>query len=485
MSRGITTLVWLRNDLRLADNPALAAAAARGPVVPVYIWSPDEEAPWAPGSAARWWLHQSLAALQKQFQSLGSRLILRQGESLPVLLDLARECGAQAVVWNRCYEPAATARDTRVKAALRQHGLAAESYNGSLLVEPWEIKTKTGGPFQVFTPFWKACQAAGPPREPLPAPQTVDAPGTWPQSAPLAALGLLPKVDWAGGFRSVWQVGETAAQQQLSLFVERAAAQYAERRDYPAEDAVSRLSPHLHFGEISPVQVWHALQTAIPTGRRSHGLTAPQALSVQRQLYWREFAHHLLFHFPHTTDRPLRSEFADFPWRDDRAALTAWQRGQTGYPFVDAGMRQLWQTGWMHNRVRMIVASLLVKDLLLPWQRGAAWFWDTLVDANLANNTLGWQWTAGCGADAAPYFRVFNPVLQGEKFDPDGVYVRRWVPQLAGLPARWIHRPWEAPAEELHSAGVQLGRDYPLPIVDHAAARDRALAALASLKAGR
>ena len=471
------TIGWLRLDLRLADNPALHRACAEGSVLPVFIWDSEADEPWIPGSATRWWLHQSLNSLAASLRAAGSRLIIRRGPAVEALLQLAAETGANAVVWNRRYEPAAITRDTKAKDALTRAGLRAESFCSALLNEPWTVQNLSRKPFQVFTPFWRHCLAKPAPDEPLPAPDRIAAPATWPTSLSLESLELEPTHDWAGGLRSAWTPGEIGAQTRIAHFLQTAAANYAEARDVPSVEGTSRMSPHLHFGEISPRQIWHAVRRSGHAGwRESRFIT---------ELGWREFSHHLLFHFPHTPQEPLRAEFAYFPWRHDAANLSAWQRGRTGYPIVDAGMRELWATGWMHNRVRMIVASFLVKDLLIPWTEGAWWFWDTLVDADLAQNTLGWQWTAGCGADAAPYFRVFNPSSQGEKFDAEGSYVRRWCPELACIPQRWLHRPWEAPAEVLAAAGVVLGRNYPRPIVDHAAARIAALEAFAKLRETR
>lgn len=474
-------LVWFRQDLRLADNPALQAAAAQGPVLPVFIWAPSEDQEWAPGAASRWWTHQSLSAFDEAIRRRGANLIVRRGETLATLRALCRETGARQVVWNRRYEPASTERDAAIKTALRAEGIRAESFNGNLLHEPWTIQNQSGRPFQVFTAFWRRCLGASDPAHPLPAPERLVAPPVRLESLPLEALELEPRIDWTAGIRRAWTPGESGAKQSLDVFLNRAFAGYPEDRNRPDHAGTSRLSPHLHFGEISPRQVWHALRDhaeklGLPPGqwRRS---------SFLAELGWREFAHHLLYHFPHTPTEPLREEFAAFPWRENPVALEAWQRGRTGFPLVDAGMRELWTTGWMHNRVRMVVASFLVKDLLIPWPAGARWFWDTLVDADLASNTLGWQWTAGCGADAAPYFRVFNPMSQGEKFDPEGDYVRRWVPELARLPARWIHRPHEAPSAVLDQAGIELGRDYPAPIVNHSIAREVALEAYQRMKA--
>jgi deoxyribodipyrimidine photo-lyase len=470
------SLVWFRLDLRLADNPALLAAIRRGgPVIPVFIWTPEEEAHWQPGAASRWWLHQSLTQLDGSLRERGARLIIRRGPTLEAIRQLLVESAASAVYWNRRYEPAAIDRDRRVKAALHDDGCTVESFNNSLLFEPWTVRTQQGAPYQVFSAFWRTCLALDEPRPPQPAPADIKAPGRWPATIPLRELGLEPTVDWAGGLRSSWRPGEAGAWQQWNRFLDDGLSEYATARDHPDRVGTSRLSPHLHFGEIGPRQVWSAI-------RRQPDLRSRAHQRFLQELGWREFAHHLLFHFPHTPEQPLRQSFAKFPWKRDEDHLRAWKRGRTGFPIVDAGMRELWHTGWMHNRVRMIAASFLVKDLLIPWQDGAAWFWDTLVDADLANNTLGWQWIAGCGADAAPYFRIFNPVMQAEKFDPDGAYVRRWVPELRALPDRWLQRPWEAPTAALAESGIELGRTYPRPLIDHRKARTRALAALQRLK---
>jgi deoxyribodipyrimidine photo-lyase len=475
------TLVWLAQDLRVTDHPALWEAVRRGgPVVPVYVWAPEEAADWPRGAASRWWLHHSLTALARDLRGLGSPLVLRRGPTAPALVRLAREVGADAVVWTRDYDPPAVRLRKDVRAALQREGLQAGECEGRLLWPPEAVLSRDGRPLQVFTPFWRACLAAAEPGPPLPVPPALPPPAAAPDSLTPADLGLLPAIPWDAGLAALWRPGEAGAARRLAEFAERV-GRYPERRDRPDLEGTSRLSPHLHFGEVSPRQVWRALDAA--------ELRQPAAGSAiagyRRQLAWREFGHHLLHHHPHTPTQPLRPEFAAFPWQEDAEALAAWQQGRTGYPLVDAGMRELWATGWMHNRVRMVAASFLVKHLLLPWQEGARWFWDTLVDADLANNTLGWQWTAGCGADAAPYFRIFNPVLQGEKFDPDGTYVRRWVPELAALPSAVIHRPWEAGSLELAAAGVRLGDSYPHPLVDHAAARERALAALATIRARR
>jgi deoxyribodipyrimidine photo-lyase len=477
----MTTLVWFRSDLRLADNPALCAAVAAGaPVVPVYIHAPVEEGRWQPGGASRWWLHHSLTQLRQSLAARGAVLCIRASDdSLAGLKILVRECAATRVVWNRRYEPAVQARDEIIKRTLREQGIEADSYASALLHEPWSIRTRSGGPYQVFTPFWRHCKSLADPPVPLPAPTELRVPAAWPVSQTIESLALLPALDWPSGLAAAWTPGEHEALRRLERFTDRAVEDYSSRRDEPGTSGTSRLSPHLHFGEIGPRQIWHAVRRAAQARGRHFSWRDSQFLT---EVGWREFAYHLLYHFPHTPEQPLRANFARFPWQSSRVLLRAWQRGATGYPIVDAGMRELWRTGWMHNRVRMITASFLVKDLLLPWSEGARWFWDTLVDADLASNTLGWQWVAGCGADAAPFFRVFNPVTQGTRFDAAATYVRRWVPELAALPDHWIHEPWAAPAPVLHSAGITLGVDYPRPLVDHDSARQRALRALAAIR---
>ncbi len=470
----MTAIVWFRQDLRLADNPALTAAVRSGaPLVALYALDDDAPGAWRLGSASRWWLHHSLQNLAADLARIGGRLLLRRGGAEFALEQLVEETGAGAVYWNRIYEPWAMRRDAEIKARLKGRGLHVESFNGALLFEPSQLRNKSGAPFKVFTPFWRACLAAPPPEPPLPAPQHVTQ-GPAVDSERLEDWRLLPtKPDWAGGLRDAWTPGEAGAQARLREFAAQGAADYGDRRNDLADaEGVSRLSPHLRFGEISPRQVWHEV------ARRA----GDKGASYLRQLGWREFSYGLLVANPDLPEQGLDRAFDAFPWRDDAAGLAAWRKGETGYPVVDAGMRELWRSGYMHNRARMIVASFLIKDLLIPWQEGERWFWDTLVDADLANNAAGWQWVAGCGADAAPYFRVFNPVLQGEKFDPDGAYVRRHVPELAKLDAKYIHRPWEAPAGVLAMAGVRLGETYPRPIVDHAKARERALAAYAQLR---
>jgi len=466
-------LLWLRRDLRLTDHPALSAAIASGrPVVPVYVLTDDDQtkADRPLGGGARWWLHESLTALARDLEARESRLILRRGPVRAALEAVARETGADAVYWTRM----AGCDETPLADHLSGLGLTPKRYGGALLYEPEAVRNKQGRPFRVFTPFWKHLQTLDPPPRPLPAPARIPAPDHWPESDALADWDLLPtRPDWAGGLRATWAPGEAGAGERLAVFLDEHAHRYAEGRDAMGEAATSMLSPHLCFGEIGPRTIWHAVRDRPDD---------PGTESFLREVGWREFCHHLLHQHPAMHDTPLQSQFARFPWRDDPEGLCAWQRGQTGYPVVDAAMRQLWHTGWMHNRARMIAGSFLVKDLLIDWRAGERWFWDTLTDACPANNPCSWQWVAGCGADAAPYFRVFNPVLQGEKFDSNGAYVRQWVPELAGLPDRFLHKPWEAPPLVLREAGVRLGETYPAPIVNHKAARDRALAALKSTK---
>lgn len=486
MTPAPVTLVWFRRDLRLADNPALAAAvAAGGGLVPVFILDEVHPQDWAPGGASRWWLHHSLAALAESLAARGVPLALRRGDPAEILPALAAETGASGVVWNRCYEPYAIARDKALKVALQEAGLEVRSFAASLLHEPWETATKTGGPYKVFTPFWKALQAKGDPAPALTVPEPFTS-GPALASDRLDDWGLLPTApDWAGGLREHWTPGEAGARDRLADFLDAAVSAYPGNRDRPDRAGTSRLSPHLAWGEVSPRQIWHATRDHLRgQGGGAGGDAGPErgCWALLRQLAWRDFSYHLLYHWPDFPDRAWRREFEAFAWADDAAGFAAWSRGQTGYPAVDAAMRELWHTGWMHNRMRMVAASFLIKNLLIDWRQGEAWFWDTLVDADLANNAASWQWVAGCGADAAPYFRIFNPVKQGQTHDPDGAYVRRWVPELAKLPDRFLHSPWEAPPEILASAGVTLGESYPRPLVDHKMARQRALDAYAVMK---
>ena len=467
-------ILWFRNDLRLSDHAALQAALATGqPVLPVYILDDAAPGAWAFGAASHWWLHHSLTELARDLLQRGAHLVLRRGSTQTELPRLIRETGATEVFTGGSADPWARRLDAEMAESLKPVRL--HRMRTTMLFHPDAVRSKSGGAYAVYTPFANACLALAPLHPPLPAPERIASLSS-PPSDRLADWGLLPTgPDWAGGLRAGWTPGEADAARRLRLFVANRLADYADQRDRPDIEATSALSPYLHFGEISASQVWHAVQAAAPGPGRDKFL---------RELLWREFAIHLLWHHPTMPDQPLRPAFDAMPWRDDPAGLRAWQSGRTGIPIVDAGMRQLWQTGWMHNRVRMIVASFLVKHLLIDWRHGARWFWDTLVDADLANNSAGWQWVAGCGADAAPYFRVFNPVLQGQTFDPDGRYVRRYVPELAHLPGPSVHTPWRA-----LEAGLlprpRTGEAYPPPIVDLAAGRARALDALASVTARR
>lgn len=471
-------LVWFRRDLRLSDNPALQAALDAGHVpVPVYIHAPDEEAPWAPGAASRAWLRRSLLALDADLRARGSRLVIRRGDSLAEIEKLIAETKAVALHWNRLYEPACIARDTRIKQGLKSRGLVVESHNAALLVEPWTVQTGQGEPYRVFTPFWKNARQRLSSAPAPAAPARLPAPPVDLLSLDADDLGLAPpkhEPRWDEGFWQHWQPGEAGAAELVDAFLEGAAHGYKEQRNYPDRIATSKLSPHLHFGEVSPRAVVSAV-----LARQWPAAVQPDVDHFLSELGWREFSHHLLFHFPHTAQQNLNPRFEDFDWADpDERLLEAWRHGRTGVPIVDAGMRELWATGWMHNRVRMVVASFLTKNLRYHWRHGADWFWDTLVDADLANNTQGWQWTAGTGADAAPYFRIFSPVAQAEKFDPAGRYVRRWVPELAKLPDAALAAPWEH-AELL----ARLAPAYPRrPVVDLRASREAALAAYSGPK---
>lgn len=476
-------LVWFREDLRIADNPALTHAVETGaPVLCLYLH--DEESPEVRplGGAARWFLHGSLEALAESLARIGGALVILRGAAREVIPRVVAETKAAHVVWNRRYG-AERAIDADVKRVLKQAGIEAKSCKARLLYEPGEVTTKTGGLYRVFTPYRNATLQYDPPPPPLPAPTRIAA-GTWPealrtQALRLDDLALEPRApDWAAGLRETWTRGEAGALARLAAFLDGRLSGYAGSRNRPDLETTSMLSPHLRFGDISPRQIVHAALHARDAGR-----IPPEDYDMLRsELGWRDFSHQLLYAEPDMARTNLTKSFDAFPWREDDAALAAWRRGRTGYPFVDAGMRQLWRTGFMHNRVRMVVASFLVKHLLIDWRRGEDWFWDTLCDADPANNSASWQWVAGSGADASPYYRIFNPVAQGEKFDPQGDYVRRFVPELARLPATFVHKPWEAPRNVLERAGVTLGETYPLPIVAHEEGRRRALDALARMK---
>lgn len=452
-----TAIHWFRRDLRISDNPALTEAAACGRVLPIFIFDPAQEI----GAASRWWLHHSLTALNTQ---LGGTLRLFIGDPQVVLPALAQQHQIDRVFWNRILEPKQIRCDAALKKQLQTEGVEVRSFNSAHLWEPWEVLKLDGTPYRVFTPFYKSCLTLSPPHPPSPAPPHTEwAEGKF-DGVPLEQLGLLPEVRWDKKLEPHWNPGEAAALDQVNLFLEQGLHGYKTGRDFPARTNVSRLSPYLHWGELSPHQAWHAV-----------GKSLEDANHFRRQLAWREFSYYLLYHFPDLHEQNFNRKFDRFAWDSNSELLLKWQRGQTGIPFVDAGMRELWKTGTMHNRVRMVAASFLTKNLLQHWHHGRDWFADCLVDADLANNCAGWQWVAGCGADAAPYFRIFNPVSQGQKFDPDGTYTRRFVPELAELPDKYLFNPWEAPDDLLRQSGVILGKTYPLPIVDLKNSRQRAL----------
>ncbi len=480
---GGTIVVRFASDLRLSDNPALYHAVEEGAsVVALFVWAPEEEADWPPGGAHRWWLHSTLQALSKDLDEAGLQLILRAGSSPSVLAEVVEATGARAVFWNTRHTPAAKGADATLRRSLEEAGTEVRSYPGYLLHDPDAIETSAGGPYRVFSPFWRKAKDQLHVGEPLPRPSFSgltplnDVPG----SDELKSFGLTPEardgVDWASGLREAWTPGEKGAQRALRDFVDNRLIDYVESRDRPDLNGTSRLSPYLHHGELSPRQVWHAVQDWVQNGPMRKA-----ADGFLEEIGWREFSYHVLHHYPHTLTEPLNDKFESFPWREDEEGLRRWQQGKTGFPIVDAGMRQLWDTGWMHNRVRMIVASFLTKDLLVHWHEGARWFWDTLADGDLANNTMGWQWSAGCGADAQPYFRVFNPESQATRHDPRGDYIRAWIPELRSVPDEYIHRPWDAPEAIRDEAGLDASGGYPSPIVDHSRARKRALEAYEGL----
>ncbi len=478
---GKINIFWFRQDLRLEDNPALQAALkTRLPLMPLYIWDPEGEGEWLPGGASRWWLHRSLESLHLELVKRGSALVLQKGNSEKVFLEILSRYSVQGIYWNHRYEPLILNRDKELKNKFESRGIRVEVFHGSVLFPPDSVLKEEGTPYKVFTPFWKRClrqtvheRTSGSPSSFPPVPSKSS-------SLPLEKLKLNPAIAWDTGLKKTWQPGSPQALAQLEKFLKERLSRYPESRDRPDQEGTSRLSPYLHFGEISPLRIWNACRKAELTTSQPGIIRGSE--TFLRELGWREFGCHLLIHFPHTPQSPLREEFNKFPWRTDIRQLEAWQQGQTGYPIIDAGMRQLWQTGWMHNRVRMIVASFLVKDLLHSWQEGSKWFWETLVDADLANNTFGWQWAGGCGADAAPFFRIFNPILQGEKFDSLGTYVKTFCPELRELPPPYIHHPWLAPDPILKSAGITLGKNYPSPIIDHSLARTRALQSFSMIK---
>ncbi len=477
-------IVWFRNDLRLSDNPALSAAVQTGaPVVCIYILEDDHSVRRAMGGASKWWLDKSLRALGADIAQRGGALVLRRGDPLEVLTTMTSTLSPSGVFWNRRYGEAERNADAAVKSALRDCGCEVRSFNGNLLTEPWEITTGSGGHYKVFTPYWRAVREVYTPPSPL-APPNQLAGGDLPSDA-LDDWNLHPsRPDWSSGLAQVWSPGEAGAAARLEAFIDGGLATYGEGRNRPdINTGTSGLSPHLAFGEISPAAIWRRVHRVM----KASGSNASQddAWTFLSEIGWREFSYVLLYHHPKLASESYNKDFRHMPWRAASGDLARWQEGRTGYPIVDAGMRQLWQTGWMHNRVRMIVSSFLTKHLLIRWQDGEAWFWDTLVDADPASNAASWQWVAGSGADASPYFRVFNPITQGQKFDPDGNYVRTFVPELAGMPAKHIHAPWEAPRSVSLSAGLQPGSIYLAPVVDHKPARQRALDAYEEMKQKR
>jgi deoxyribodipyrimidine photo-lyase len=474
-------IVWLRDDLRLDDQPSIHAAAGR-PALFVYIHDESGGGARPLGGAAKWRLAESLGAMEAALSDRGARLDIVRGDAEEMIITLAADANASRVLWTRRYEGAAKALDSRVERALKARGIEALTFNGRLMREPAELAKSDGAPVGIFKAFLRRHRALGPLPAPTPAPKRLTA-APWPHGSParvsVDALKLRPtKPDWSGELSLGESPGETGALAALKSFADEALKDYAHERDILAPGAASRLSANLRFGEISPRRIAHTIETAAA----AKPALADAAEKYLAELTWRDFATALLDAHPDMATRPLRPEFERFPWRDDEPGFRAWARGQTGYPIVDAGMRQLWRTGYLPNRARLIVASFLVKHLLIDWRRGEAWFWDTLIDADPANNPLNWQWVAGAGVDSAPYFRIFNPVLQAEKFDPEGAYVRQWVPELARLEAPAIHSPWKASGEALARAEIVLGKTYPKPIVDHGQARVRVLDAFAKMR---
>ncbi len=467
--------MWFRQDLRLTDNPALEHAVSRGNIIPFFILDDTHAKKWELGGASRWWLHQSLSALNT---SLKNNVLFFQGDPLDIIPDIAHKTGADTIVWNRCYEPWRIKRDTKLKKLLADVDVEATSFNGSLLWEPWEILKKDNTPYKVFTPYYRrGCLGSDSPRLPKTAPQKINFSKHDLKASSLSDLELMPTIPWHSQFNERWTPGEKGAAENLSAFLKNPVLSYKEDRNVPDIQGTSCLSPHLHFGEISPNQVWYAALHAAEPHSEDENLDC-----YLSELGWREFSYYLLYHFPTLPEKNFQKKFDHFSWGNQQKMLRAWQKGNTGIPIVDAGMRELWQTGYMHNRVRMIVGSFLVKNLLIHWRHGAAWFWDCLLDADLASNSASWQWVAGSGADAAPYFRIFNPVSQGERFDPEGHYVKMYCPELTAIPKKTIHKPWETSESILKDIGIELGKHYPKPIVDLRESRQRALDAFSALK---
>ncbi|MCB1438316.1 MAG: deoxyribodipyrimidine photo-lyase [Nitratireductor sp.] len=476
-------IVWFRDDLRVSDNPALCEACKTGSsVICVFVLPEGLDQLADYGSAQKWFLHHALAGLANKISGLGGRLDLFHGNEKDVIRSIVKETNAGSIFWNRRYTRHGRDTDAELKKEFKEAGIEAKSLGGSLLHEPYSLQTQDGGPYRVYSPFWRKLVSEGEPRLPLPEPDGIDAADVQDGTVTLDDLKLLPRdPDWASAWKDFWQANEDGARARLEEFLEAGDGidGYSKGRDFPSRDNVSRLSPHLRFGTISPYQIWSATRHAEDKGDIPSG----DSEKFLKELAWREFSYHLLFHYPDISWQNYNERFDEFGWKEDKSeAYHAWCKGKTGYPIVDAGMRELWQTGYMHNRVRMIVASFLTKHLLIHWRLGEKWFWDTLVDGDHANNAASWQWVAGCGADAAPYFRIFNPITQSRKFDPDGEYIRRYVPEIADLPDKHLHAPWEAPEDVLSDAGIQLGQTYPKPMVEHSCARERALAAYDKVK---
>lgn len=473
-------VVWIRKDLRLSDNPALAWASAQKRPLIIAVLVDSQDTQWQLGEASRWWLHQSLSEFSRSIKQAGGRVRLFAETSEKQLQQIIEDSGAQTLVWNRRYEPESIKLDKIIKQHFTDNGIYVKSFPGNLCKEPWQVQRNNAHPYRVFSAYWRASLKVDSIALVKGVRSMTSYQGKLGGEVSLKELSLLPSLPWADAFTQHWQPGEAGAQIQLKALLKNNLAGYQTNRDLPAIDGTSRLSAHLAFGEISPRSINAAIRKALISGKIADDDNTEAFL---REIGWREFAYHLLYHFPDTTNQPLDARFEKFPWVNvNRSKLQAWQQGNTGIPLVDAGMRQLWHTGWMHNRVRMVVGSFLIKNLGYHWLEGANWFWDTLVDADLASNTMGWQWVAGSGADAAPYFRVFNPVRQGERFDKAGQYVRQWVPEIAALPDKRIHAPWTASDAELLQAGVILGKTYPKPIVDLSASRQAALARFDKIK---
>ena len=469
-------ILWFRLDLRLSDNPALFNASLLDkPIIPIFILDDLDANERKLGKAAKWWLHKSLINLSSDLEKFGSRLLLFSGKALDILEELIISSNSDSVMWNRRYEPWAVARDILIKEKLSKNGLSIKSFKANLVYEPWNIKSKTGNPLKVFTPYKKALLNKGPLPEPIEIPKILPSPLIWPNGKNINDLELLDKFNWMEKF-NVWDVGSDSAFKKLSSFKKNSLNSYGTKRDIPGEQGTSKLSPHLRFGEISPTQILNFINFDNTT-KENNSLE-----TYQSEIIWREFAHNLMWQFPEIHKKPIKKEFEDLNWDDNEELFLKWTKGLTGYPIVDAGMRELWSKGWMHNRVRMVTASFLTKHLLIPWQKGEEWFWDTLLDADAASNTASWQWVAGCGADAAPFFRIFNPIIQGEKFDPNGIYIRKYIPELKKMPNKFIHEPWKASDAILKNSDIRLGKTYPFPIIDHKFARERALNAYKNIR---